>query len=61
MLRDETGFFPTAAAHAITLLEETNGSLNEAISLCALNAAANPQEFDYWLWVLRALDGGAEA
>lgn len=60
MLRDETHYFPTPAAHAITLLEEA-GTLEEAITLCAINASANPGEFDYWLHVLRALDGGAEA
>lgn len=60
MLRDETHFFPTAAAHALSILDDA-GTLKEAISVVALNARANPGEFDHWLQVLRALDGGAEA
>ena len=60
MLRDETHYFPTPAAHALCILDDTK-TLDEAISTVAINASANPGEFDYWLHVLRALDGGAEA
>ena len=61
MLRDETGYFPSPAAHAVSILDDTKGSLEEAVTLVAMNAAANPHEFAYWVHVLRALDGGAEA
>lgn len=61
MLRDETHFFPTAAAHALSILDDTQGRLDEAITVVALNARANPSEFEYWLWVLSALDGGTDA
>jgi hypothetical protein len=61
MLHDETGFFPSAAAHAISILDDTKGSLDDAIVLIALNCITNPDEMDHWVEVLRALDGGAEA
>lgn len=61
MLDTSTRYFPTPAAHAIVILDEAKGKLDDAIALVALNVVANPLEFDHWLHVLRALDGGAEA